>query len=228
MGFLSRIATVDTVTRVEAGFRLIELRGEDLRGAQWSPGQKIEVRLGVFTSRCYTPISWDTENGSLRILAHLHGRAPGADWVAHAAAGDIWQLTGPKRSLDLSGLRRPAVFFGDETSIGLAASLAATAAGLEGIQFMFEANQRAPAQGVLEAFGLRNATVFERRPGDVYLGPLTAGLDVAMSRSQIEHYVFSGKAPSIQRLTRHLKRRGVRSSQLKVRAYWAPGKTGLD
>jgi NADPH-dependent ferric siderophore reductase len=42
------------------------------------------------------------------------------------------------------------------------------------------------------------------------------------------HFVLTGKASSIQRVSRALKAAGVASSRVKAKAYWAPGKTGLD
>jgi len=40
--------------------------------------------------------------------------------------------------------------------------------------------------------------------------------------------VLTGKAQSIQYVSRALKIAGVGSSRIKAKAYWAPGKTGLD
>lgn len=40
--------------------------------------------------------------------------------------------------------------------------------------------------------------------------------------------VLTGKASSIQRVSRALKAAGVASSRMRTKAYWAPGKTGLD
>jgi NADPH-dependent ferric siderophore reductase len=41
-------------------------------------------------------------------------------------------------------------------------------------------------------------------------------------------FILTGKATSIQRLQRALKAQGVPRSRLLTKAYWAPGKTGLD
>jgi NADPH-dependent ferric siderophore reductase len=41
-------------------------------------------------------------------------------------------------------------------------------------------------------------------------------------------FVLTGKAPTIQRLRRVLKDSGVASPRVLAKAYWAPGKTGLD
>ena len=40
--------------------------------------------------------------------------------------------------------------------------------------------------------------------------------------------VLSGKASSIQAVTRRLRALGVARRSIHAKAYWAPGKTGLD
>ncbi|WP_293551315.1 hypothetical protein [Parvibaculum sp.] len=40
--------------------------------------------------------------------------------------------------------------------------------------------------------------------------------------------MLTGTSLSIQRLSKALKARGFTSGQIKAKAYWAPGKTGLD
>ena len=40
--------------------------------------------------------------------------------------------------------------------------------------------------------------------------------------------MFSGRAAAIQGVRKALKRRGVNLAGAKAKAYWAPGKVGLD
>ena len=41
-------------------------------------------------------------------------------------------------------------------------------------------------------------------------------------------FVLTGKAGTVQRLRQRLKRLAVPASRIATKAYWAPGKTGLD
>ena len=41
-------------------------------------------------------------------------------------------------------------------------------------------------------------------------------------------FVLTGKAGTIQRLRQELKRQAVPAERIVAKAYWAPGKTGLD
>ena len=86
-------------------------------------------------------------------------------------------------------------------------------------------------RAVLDALGrgmLRNATLVGRRDGDAHLEGIASTLRRYALADSYRQYVFSGKAPSIQRLTRGLKQVGAKPSQMTVKAYWAPGKVGLD
>ncbi|CUS43889.1 hypothetical protein MGWOODY_Smn725 [hydrothermal vent metagenome] len=40
--------------------------------------------------------------------------------------------------------------------------------------------------------------------------------------------MLTGRAPAIRRIVTVLKAAGVSSSRLRTKAYWAPGKVGLD
>jgi ferric-chelate reductase (NADPH) len=78
----TRSAQVLEVEDVGGSFRLVTLGGDALRDAAWTPGDKIQVMLGGWVQRTYTPIDWDGELGRMRLLVYLHGDAPGTQWVA--------------------------------------------------------------------------------------------------------------------------------------------------
>ena len=91
---------------------------------------------------------------------------------------------------------------------------------------MFEASDVAELRPVLEAIGLGHATLIERTAGDAHLAAAEA--EVLRLAASGAHFVLTGKAASIQRVSRALKAAGVVSSRVKTKAYWAPGKIGLD
>ena len=224
--WLMRSARVAAIETLSPHFRLVELEGEALKDVAWMAGQKIQVAMGSgLSARTYTPMSWDAGHGRTRLLAFAHGDGPGSKWASGLRAGDICQLFGPRRSLDLADLGAPVVLFGDETSFGLAAALRDNLrAG--GALHMFEAAEIAESQQVLEHIGLGQVRLIARSTGDDHLATVEAEmLRLAANGAQ---FVLTGKASSIQRLSRALKATGVASSRIKAKAYWAPGKTGLD
>ncbi|MCK1389284.1 siderophore-interacting protein [Bradyrhizobium sp. 1] len=224
--WLMRPARVAAVETLSPRFRLAELEGEALREVPWTTGQKIQVAMGAgLSARTYTPMSWDAGSGKTRLLAFSHGDGPGSRWASGLREGDICQFFGPRRSLDLADLDAPVILFGDETSFGLAAALRESLrAG--GTLHMFEASDVVESRQVLQAINLSEARLIARSADDVHLATIEAELlRLAANGAQ---FVLTGKASSIQRISRALKAAGVASSQIKAKAYWAPGKTGLD
>lgn len=224
--WLTRSARVAEVEKLSPCFRLVDLEGEALRNVAWTTGQKVQLSMGSgLSTRTYTPMSWDADRGRTRMLTFAHGDGPGSQWASSLREGDICQFFGPRRSLDLSGLESPVVLFGDETSFGLAAALRDSPQGAGAIH-VFEASDVAESRPVLEAIGLAQATVIERIADDAHLAAAEAELlHLAASGA---HFVLTGKASSIQRISLALKVVGVVSSRVKTKAYWAQGKIGLD
>ncbi|WP_407184108.1 siderophore-interacting protein [Bradyrhizobium centrosematis] len=221
-----RPARVAAIESLSPRFRLIELEGDALKDIAWAAGQKIQIAMGTgLSARTYTPMSWDSGRGRTRLLAFMHGDGPGSRWADNLREGGACRLFGPRRSLDLAGLAAPVVLFGDETSFGLAAALRGTMqAG--GSLHMFEATDVAAARQVLDAMSLGESRLVARSSGEDHLAKVEAEmLRLAANRAQ---FVLTGKASSIQHVSRALKAAGVAPARIKAKAYWAPGKTGLD
>jgi NADPH-dependent ferric siderophore reductase len=186
------------------------------------------VALGGWVYRTFTPLSWDPVDGSTQLLLFLHGEAPGAVWGRSLEVGDSCAMFGPRDSLDLDTLERPALLFGDETSFALAHALRFTARGPKDARMVFEVNSKEVAQGVLEHLGIANAELIERRPDDSHLSDVEKVAVDHVQSSSIQSCALSGKASSIQRLNKRLRSLGLSSRQIRTRAYWATGKVGLD
>jgi NADPH-dependent ferric siderophore reductase len=223
---LMRRATVVGVERPAEGFRLITLEGRALRGVAWAPGQKIQVAMGsAFVARTYTPIEWDAAAGRTRILGYAHGDGPGSAWVRGVEPGDDCDLFGPRASLDTAGAAAPLAVFGDETSIGLAHALSLRN-GAGAMACCFEVGDAEGAGQAAARLGLDGARLVARRPDDVHLEEMEAALAAPLAAGA--SFVLTGKAGTIQRLRHGLKQRGAPTERIFTKAYWAPGKKGLD
>jgi ferric-chelate reductase (NADPH) len=225
--FMKR-AMVSESRVLDGGFRLVTLSGDSLRGVRWTPGQKVQVALGGWAYRTYTPLSWDAVHGSTQLLVFLHGAAPGAAWGRALKEGDSCAMFGPHDSLDLNTLGRPALLFGDETSFGLAYAMRFTPQGVEEVRVVLEVTSKKIAEGVLGQLGITNAELVERRSDDSHLSEVENLAVTHLQDSSIKSGALSGKASSIQRLNKRLRSLGLSSRQIRTRAYWAPGKVGLD
>lgn len=234
-GFLERTMTrlfmrearVVRVVDLSNNFRNIEIQGDALKSCEWSPGDKIQMKLdGGFITRTYTPCFWDRTTGAAQILIYSHGTGPGSAWAEDIAVGDECRFFGPRNSLSLENLGSSTVLFGDETSFALALAMEFAAPAGTARDYIFEVNNKEQSLRVLAELGFPTAILVERTPQDGHLSELAqalAGL-VPSTRS----FVLSGKAGSIQYVRKALLSKGVDRRILRTKAYWAPGKVGLD
>jgi NADPH-dependent ferric siderophore reductase len=218
--------TVERVRRVTMHFRRLTLVGDPLRGAAYNPGDKLQIMISGVGPRTWTPFTHDPARGAIDILAYHHGGdAPGADWAQSAAQGDPVRVFGPRGSLPFASLTGPVVLFGDETSFAAARALRDVHpdAGL-----VFEATDRDEADTVLGDLALSAHTVVERRPDDAHRPDLHQHLRDLLARRPDATVVLTGNAQSILAARADLRAHKAAHAAQKVKAYWAPGKRGLD
>lgn len=221
-----RAVRIDRVSDVADRFRLLELSGEALAGPRCAPGDKLQVMIdGSF--RTYTPFAFEAERGRLSLLAFVHGDGhadgPGARWARAARAGDEVHVFGPRGSVPLRALPAPVLLVGDETSLAVGRSLQEL--GRPG-GVVLEVDDVGGARGAAEAIGLRDVSFVARAAGDAHVDALWTAVRAATQPETA--LVLTGKAPTIQALRGLLRRDGVTYVTQKSKAYWAPGKRGLD
>lgn len=227
---LMRPIRIRSVTAPMEEFRLIEIEGEALQHCNWSPGDKVQIKLqGGLATRTFTPIDWDQEHGRTKILAYCpQGRGPGGDWARSIAPGDNAWLLGPRRSLALADLEGPIVLFGDETAFGLALAAERMEAATPP-RFILEVNTWESTRPLLDALGVQRASIIERWPGDAHLYDV-ADLIVASDADagNAANILLTGKAQAIRRVRMTLQALGITGRRVRTKAYWAFGKVGLD
>jgi ferric-chelate reductase (NADPH) len=220
-----------TITHVEAvgeNFRLLRMQGAGFQNVKWIPGQTIQIFLGNFVKRAYTPMSLDPNAGSADFLVYLHGKGPGSAWAASAKAGNVYQVMRPKDSIDFTSFTQSALFFGDETSLAAAQALSRCQAQAAAARYVFEVNLPAQAEGILRKFGIAQASLVQKREDSSHLVEVVSQMAEQAARMQSPQWVFTGQARSIQSVQKGLKQAGLLLSGSKVKAYWSPGKSGMD
>lgn len=220
-----RHASVTACETIADRFRLITLEGPALKACAWIPGHKIHIAIGsAFATRTYTPIEWDAVRGSTRILGYAHGEGPASAWLAGLKPGDACDIFGPRRSLDVANGAGPLAILGDESSIGLAHAFHQDRAGA--VMCRFEVDDVEASVRITAHLGLGDVALFGREAGDAHIEAMEAALPPLVATGAT--FVLTGKAFTIQRLRRALKRQAVPAGRIVAKAYWAPGKTGLD
>lgn len=212
--FLFRRSTVTRVERLGRRFVHVHVEGDDLRGARFVAGDKVQLFLPGIGMRTYTPIGWSGVATSFVVF--LHGDGPGAAHVEAARVGDPWQLFGPRRSIDTADHEGPLVVAGDETSIGVAAALSGARPGR--VAGVLESVDPDDTRAAAHALGLTGVEVVPR-------GAASAPIAAHVERGAVP--VYTGRAATIQALQRDLRARGLRHRG-PAKAYWAEGKRGLD
>ena len=212
---------------LSASFRRLELAGDALKTVRCAPGDKVQLALDA-GARTYSPFAWDGAAGRMSLLVYLHGDTSSVAWAKGVSEGEHLYLFGPRRSLALASLAGPVVLFGDETSFGVARALLESRPRASELGFVFETSQVGEVRAVLDELQLPSDDLVERTPNDAHLATIEERLRAALARNPGSHVVFTGKAQSIQTLRKALKARPAAHASQTVKAYWSPGKRGLD
>lgn len=220
-------ATVVAVEPLAGRFRLITLKGPALVGVNWAPGQKIQIAMSsAFVTRTYTPMEWDASEGLTRILGYAHADGPGSAWLRALRPGAECDIFGPRASLEVGGLAGPLAIFGDETSMGLCHAIAAVQDRARPFTCAFEVGEIKGASQVVERLGLSDAGLYPRTDDQAHLEAMASTLAPLVAAGA--SFVLTGRAGAIQRLRHDLKLQGVPPGRIATKAYWTPGKVGLD
>jgi ferric-chelate reductase (NADPH) len=228
LSLFTKRASVTEVSRVGTDFSLVRLAGDELRGVSWLPGQKVQLAVRGFSQRTFTPLSWDAKKGTTTLFVYAHGDGPVARWAGALAPGAECSIFGPRASLDLSTLDRPGLVFGDETSFALAHALRFTERGSSGVELVFEVTSPRAAEDALAVLEIHGARLVERLANDAHLSTVEQVVEKLVRERAPRGAVLTGKASSIQAVSRRLRALGVDRRSIFSKAYWAPGKTGLD
>jgi NADPH-dependent ferric siderophore reductase len=235
--------TITHAETIDGHFRRVRLQGEVFKGVKWVPGQAVQFYLGNLTKRAYTPMEMGPDAGSAEFLFYLHGGGPGSAWAGSLKVGDGCKVMRPKDSLDFTNFDGRAIFFGDETSMAAAYALQSCRRADARHRYVLEVTSAAEAKSVVDRLGLEDVTLYERTSEGEHLEGVvrklaqSAGSDSEGSEDsdktdkyegRVSQWIFTGQARSIQRVQKGLRELGVEVRRSKVRAYWSPGKTGMD
>lgn len=79
---------------------------------------------------------------------------------------------------------------------------------------------------VLAQVGLDDAALVARSGDDAHLEEMKATLPALVAAGA--SFVLTGRAETVQQLRQSLKQQAVPATRVATKAYWAPGKAGLD
>lgn len=223
-GVMLEDAQVTACSRLSPEFVRLELSAEAFGKATWVPGAKLQFRprRGSMSLRTYTPTSWDTDRGVTELIAYTHGSGPAAHWFEQVTEGQTCEVFGPRRSIDLRDATGPALFIGDESSVALACALRTVT---DDVTHVFEARDPAGLTTVLGQLGITDRIDVVAKSAD-RADLLRQARDAVMQEPYT--LIVTGDAATVHAVRRDSRGWERKPRQVKGKAYWAEGRTGLD
>lgn len=235
-------ATVEHVERITSRMRHVRVRGEDLVGLDWTPGQSTRVvfhdptHVGFWLSaqqirdaaRSYSIWNYDPEAGRYELIVLDHeGDGPGAAWARTVQVGDpvlLWTIEGRFVARIPS---RYHLFVGEETAAVCFGAILRALPASERVHGVVEAET---ADGHLDL--PRDADLVRVQRDGASPSPsqaLVEALRVLDLPDEPGTAYLAGEAKTIQATRRHLiDDRGWPRTAIRTKPFWTPGKRGLD
>lgn len=195
-------------------FHLLTIQGKKLK-KEWIPGQKIQVQLKNDQMRSYTPCSWDSKAGVMQTLVYMHGKGPGALWARDVKPQNKVVILGPKKSLTLETETKTVLFFGDETTFGLAHAIKKNYPETI-FHFYMEANDTNESSAILKKFDLEDALLVSLDQLDLISQEMTK----IFKDDGFTRIVLSGKQQSIVALRNKLYSQNIPAAAIGTKVYW--------
>lgn len=221
--FLTK-ATIEEVVQLNSSFTLIKMKCLGLKELKWNPGDKMQIEIGDFKDRSYTPFEVDTNHQTLKILGFKRDRSPASDWLKKVKAGDACDFFGPRASLAVPEKNSSIAIFGDETTLGLIRAIQTEVT--EALAFI-EGSQILDVQAAISELKIA-VDVTAVLPDDSNLVKMAEKFIQLYTKNNQTKFILAGRAKSIQTLRSLMTKGSIPSSQIKTKVYWADGKVGLD
>jgi NADPH-dependent ferric siderophore reductase len=174
--------------------------------------------------RTFTPRYLRTDPPELDLDVVLHGDDGASGWAGTAAVGDPAAVSGPGRGYDIDPKADPQFLLGDETAIPAISQLLEAIPATTPVVVHIEV-ARPDARLDLPARDATTTTWHDLAAGD----PPGAALLAAVEADTIgdgARIWAAGEAAGVQRLRKHLTKRGIDRSRTSVRGYWKVGRAG--
>ncbi len=219
------LAEVSTITAISPSVKIIELQG-DFKKLNFSSGSYLSLTLNYIQTRKYTVSRLDKDKGTLDLIVYLHRNSgTGQHFMNKIKLGDTLSMNSLHANSNYLKLTADTfVFFGDETSLGLAYSLYKKWVEKR-CEFLFlfeldEENKSVPA-----ALGFEQVLVFSKKK-TFRNERLISQLDPIISPQWKDAvFLLTGNAKSIQIFRKVIKDKTT--SKVYTRGYWVEGIEGL-
>ncbi|NNM43339.1 MAG: hypothetical protein HKM07_03255 [Chlamydiae bacterium] len=213
--------SVSAVENIGEDFCVVEMHGEALKKVSWNPGEKMKIRIGKRRERSYTPLLVDRDEGKAKFVIYLHHKGPGSNWASNLKIGDACYLSESRKSLSFTPSEEGCIFFGDETTIGVAYALKSAQKNTGSFTFVFEVSSLSSAQQVLERLNMKNSKLVLKNKENSHLVDVQKILSQEISKGINPQLVLMGNSQSMIKIRNGLISLGFPTSQCKMKSYWS-------
>ncbi|MBL3658298.1 FAD-binding oxidoreductase [Fulvivirga sediminis] len=222
----SMMRTVEVVgtTTITPQLKKIRFQG-DFKTLRFEIGYSISFRINAKDTRHYTVSYGNCEEGILEVIAHIHGNAPGSNFMKQLKPGDVVKMAIPFGPKQYDPEIKKQLIFGDETSLSLMlAFLPVLQQNKHQYQFYIELNEENIS--VPKILGLDNYTVFSkhevfRNKEKIRELPIFKNGDWKNA-----NIVLTGNINSLQNFRKVFKEHNHKGKPF-VKGFWLEGKKGL-
>lgn len=219
------LAKVSTITAVSPSIKIIRLKG-DFKKLNFSSGSYLSLKLNYIQTRKYTVSHLDKENGILEFIVYLHRNiGTGQHFMNQIKPGDTLSMNSLHANSNYLELPTDRfVFFGDETSLGLAYSLYKKWVDKPcEFLFLFELDQE--NKTVPATLGIEQALVFSKKKTFRNERLISQLAPITSPQWKEAVFLLTGNAKSIQIFRKVIKDKTT--SKVYTRGYWVEGIEGL-
>lgn len=211
------LATVQEARRLSLRLRWFRFACDRVE-SDWTPGDKIMLRVSNRARRAYTLSAVDRDRDEFEVVAVAHGAGPGGMWAEQLATGDTVEFQAPRRDVDIRVERESTVvLLGDETALGLFAGVGGVAPETAALIGAVEHPAHVGSAHKTLSLDLDAVTGEASQPGR----GLLAWLQRTPFVPRDAHYIVCGHRAVVRRIAGELTERGVHPGRVRARTYWS-------
>lgn len=219
------LAEVVRIDLLSPSLKKIQLRGNFTKINQAS-GSYLSIKLNYTQLRTYTIAHLDKEKGSLELIVYLHKHSgPGLAFINQLRPRDTLRMNSLRTSSNKLNLQAAKfVFFGDESSLGLALSLLPKWQK-EGCQFLFLFELAEENKEIPKHLSIEHSLVFPKNQTFRNEKQISQLLPIQSDEWKNAIFLLTGNTKSIEIFKKVIKDKT--QSKVYTRGYWAAGIEGL-
>ena len=215
---------------ISPDIRSVVFKG-DLQKLKLVPGYAVAFRVSPTAFRNYTPAFIDPQENIFQILAHIHGKGPGARFFAGLSLGQQVPVS-MARGRRIQEAAAQYFLFGDESTVGLACILQAHFQQLgkhfSTLLHLGQGQSELPAALGLGSYELVQREVDYDSHATMTSTPGFTILDATVLPKWVDaQFILAGNGLYIQRIKKELLGLGIDRRRIHAEPFWVPGKSGL-